>query len=325
MPRYLLLGLILVLLMPIPAHAAQYVVQPGDTLAAIARRYGVSQSALAAANGISNANVIVTGHVLTVPAGTSVSTVGEGMYRVQWGDSLSSLALRFGTTVSTLQALNPSLGQYLLTGQWLRLTGSSAPVALTTSATYVVQPGDTLSAIASAHGVTVASLAAVNNLRSWDLVVAGSHLSIPVTSVSVGATTSNAVYDPYGARSLITYWASVYGVPVTMALAVAWQESGFNQSAVSSTGAIGVMQMEPYTAVRVDQMLGRTFDLSVEGDNVQAGVYWLSVLLHYYGGDERMAVAAYYEGTRNVARFGLFTDTVQYVADVMALMGRFGG
>jgi hypothetical protein len=58
---------------------------------------------------------------------------------------------------------------------------------------------------------------------------------------------------------------------------------------------------------------------------VRAGVYWLSVLLRYYGGDERWAAAAYYQGTRSLATRGWFTDTHQYVADVMSLRVSFGG
>jgi soluble lytic murein transglycosylase-like protein len=126
-------------------------------------------------------------------------------------------------------------------------------------------------------------------------------------------------------RSLIVSDASWYGIEASLALAVAYEESGFNQAAVSRTGAIGVMQIEPYTGAHISRLLGRTINLYYLNDNVQAGVYWLSVLVRYYGGDERLAVAAYYEGARALARRGMYRDTVQYVANVMALKYRFGG
>jgi soluble lytic murein transglycosylase-like protein len=130
------------------------------------------------------------------------------------------------------------------------------------------------------------------------------------------------VYDPWTARSLIVQDAAIFGMNSTLPLAVAWEESGFNQTLTSSTGAIGVMQVEPYTGTHISQLLGRHFNLYDVADNVYAGVYWLSVLLRYYGWNERLAVAAYYQGTRSLARVGMYADTRQYVANVMALQLR---
>jgi soluble lytic murein transglycosylase-like protein len=106
---------------------------------------------------------------------------------------------------------------------------------------------------------------------------------------------------------------------------VGWQESGFNQTLTSRTGAIGVMQVEPYTGIHISALLGRPFNLYNVDDNVHAGVFWLSHLLAYYGGNERLAIAAYYQGTRSIAEHGFFQDTIQYVADVLSLESSFGG
>lgn len=311
--------LILALSAPIPAAASSYVVRPGDSLAGIASRYHVSLAALARANNVRNVNLIRSGSILQIPGPRSVDTTRRLLYRVQWGDTLSGVAARYRTTVAVIRALNPSLGPYLLAGRWIVLrAGSSysATVAGSSRAVgrHVVQVGETLSGIAATYGVSIGSLMTANGLSNPDLVRIGSVLAIP-SSLGSGV----GVYDPWTARSLIVQDAAIFGMGATLPLAVAWEESGFNQTLTSSTGAIGVMQVEPYTGAHISRILGRQLNLYAVSDNVYAGVYWLSVLLRYYGWNERLAVAAYYQGTRSLARVGMYADTRQYVANVMAL------
>jgi LysM repeat protein len=85
-----------------------YTVVAGDTLWGIADRYGTTVSMLASINHISNQNLIFAGDVLTVPEGTSASRSPnrDGTYRVSEGDTLWSIAARFGSTVSVLAATN---------------------------------------------------------------------------------------------------------------------------------------------------------------------------------------------------------------------------
>jgi len=98
-----------------------YIMQPGDTLAAVAKRYNISLQELARLNGIVNAARVVIGQVLAVPgpgnnrpggtvAPTIIPTVpgtsAGGTYVVQRGDNLFRIALRFGVTLQTLQRLN---------------------------------------------------------------------------------------------------------------------------------------------------------------------------------------------------------------------------
>ena len=80
-----------------------YVIQPGDTLSGIAQKYGTTYNALAALNNTSNPNLIYAGTTIKVPENASAS--GK-YYTVRPGDTLSEIALRFGTTVSALQSLN---------------------------------------------------------------------------------------------------------------------------------------------------------------------------------------------------------------------------
>jgi LysM repeat protein len=117
--QWLAIALLVVVLVGVPTSAlaapdtGSYVVQRGDTLAAIAARSGVSMSALAQANGIRNANLIYVGQILTVPgqsesgsAASSKPASGGSVYVVRRGDTLSSIAARYGTSVSALMAAN---------------------------------------------------------------------------------------------------------------------------------------------------------------------------------------------------------------------------
>jgi N-acetylmuramoyl-L-alanine amidase len=120
--------------------------------------------------------------------------------------------------------------------------------------------------------------------------------------------------------------AAQYGVSPSLAAAIAWQESGFNNSMVSSANARGVMQVMPGTWDYVQRNLAqRQLDPSSATDNVHAGVMYLRRLLDETGGDENAAIAGYYQGVRSVRERGMYDDTSRYVANVQALRGRFGG
>jgi len=124
-PNYIVPGQVLVIPaaggaeMPEPtASAAQpaactptYTVQRGDWFYAIARRFGVSVTALAQANPSINSNIVYPGQVLNIPCGTnpapSGGTTPSGKsYVVRPGDTLFSIAIRFGTTVYAIQIAN---------------------------------------------------------------------------------------------------------------------------------------------------------------------------------------------------------------------------
>jgi soluble lytic murein transglycosylase-like protein len=121
--------------------------------------------------------------------------------------------------------------------------------------------------------------------------------------------------------------ASANGVPPAFADAIGYQESGFNNDLVSSAGAVGVMQILPGTWNWINGSLngGTALDPASATDNVRAGSEMLHSLLAATGGDTSMAAAGYYQGLASVQQNGMFADTQQYVNDVAALMGQFGG
>lgn len=184
-----------------------YTVHAGDTLSAIAERYGVSTSYLAQLNGISDPNLVFAGQVIKVGGGAGgTSSGGTSTYTIRPGDTLDSIAARFGTTVSRLVSLNNIANPNLIfAGQTLRVGGSgSVPPptrAVTVSAvshTYTVQAGDTLGSIAARFGTTVANLAALNHIADPNLIFAGQviHLS--------GAALPAAAPDPAPAPAIAT-------------------------------------------------------------------------------------------------------------------------
>lgn len=114
---------------PAPAAAVcgdTYTVKRGDYLSKIARTCGVTLYDLLVANPqIINANIIYPGQVIRITAGADIPVTG-GTYVVQRGDTLFKIATRYGTTVSTLMALNPEIrySWLIYTGQVIRLPGS---------------------------------------------------------------------------------------------------------------------------------------------------------------------------------------------------------
>ncbi len=113
--------------------------------------------------------------------------------------------------------------------------------------------------------------------------------------------------------------ADEYGVPVNLLKAVAKAESGFQADAVSSCGAEGIMQLMPSTAASLG--VGDPFDPE---QNIMGGAKYLGGLLSSYGGDEKLALAAYNAGSGAVKKYGgvpPFAETQNYVKRVLSYAG----
>jgi len=100
---------------------------------------------------------------------------------VQWGDTLTGIALLCGTTVNAIRAANPGLGWWLYAGQTLYIpTGSSPSYPPATGGTYVVKAGDTLGKIASRMGTSLSALLAVNpQIGNPSLIYVGQVINLP--------------------------------------------------------------------------------------------------------------------------------------------------
>jgi peptidoglycan hydrolase-like protein with peptidoglycan-binding domain len=180
---------------------------------------------------------------------------------------------------------------------------------------YVVRPGDSLTAIAGRFGTSVAALARQNGLDPGRPLLIGKRLRVSVTPTPFVASRSSV-------RATLTRTAATYGVDPALVRALAWMESGFQPHVVSGAGALGVMQVTPATWDFVeDVLLARKVPRTTEG-NILVGVLFLRHLLREFGGDERLALAAYYQGAKAVRDRGLFAETMTYVEAIRSLRGR---
>lgn len=143
-------------------------------------------------------------------------------YRVRPGDTLTAIAARHHTTVAALARLN-ELGPADLLPVGITLRLPDRPRERLTP--YFVRLGDTLSEIAFEHGVTVAEIARINGLDPAELLIEGRRLMLP------------AGPPKERIRASINRWAGHYRIPRFLALALAWQESGYQARVVSEAGA----------------------------------------------------------------------------------------
>ena len=358
MRRYLVTSLLATLAFAAPASAeVSHTVQPGETLWSIAAANNLTTRTVAAYNGLSEDAQVVLGSTIRVPttvegyaalqgsgsapADPAAAPASGGGYTVQPGDTLSSIAASAGVSVADLAAANgldPT--GVLVAGDTLSVSGGgggSAGGAPPAQGAYTVRAGDTLSSLAAGAGVSIADMAAMNGLDPAGVLVEGTVLKLPSGAPAPARASEPAPApvvpqaDPaptpasLGAADIQSV-ASQYGVSPSLAAAIAWQESGFNNAMVSPANARGVMQVMPGTWDYVQQNLAaRALDPGSATDNVHAGVMYLKRLLDETGGDENAAIAGYYQGLQSVRDRGLYDDTQHYVANVQALRGRFGG
>lgn len=259
-----------------------------------------------------------------------VLSAGSGrVVTVRRGDTLWSLAQRHNTTVAQLRALNeiPGNSSLIYAGQRLRVSGSTPTKATTVRRYHTVVRGDTLIGIARRYHKSTGWIAAKNKLPRSGVVMLGQRLLVGVRTTRTQSSRRSpnrprAVPREY-ARALIRAEARRAGVPVDLALALAYMESGFQQDVVSHAGAVGVMQVMPQTGAWVSRYLvGRPLNLARVEDNVVAGVRYLALLLRITG-RESTALAGYYQGLASVRANGLYTDTKRYIKNIQVLKRRF--
>jgi N-acetylmuramoyl-L-alanine amidase len=304
-----------------PAAArTHYVVRYGDTLTGIAHAHGISLERLAHLNHRRPYAILREGTVLVVPGGRAHH--GRA-YTVRFGDTLSGIAARFGTTVDRLARRNGLAPRgILLAGSTLRVpsSGGSPHHSSGFRGRYRVVPGDTLTGIAARFGVGIHRLARANGLRRNGILLAGITLRVPAHArVRRSAPVATGLWSVTAA---IDAWSAHYGVDAALARAISWQESGFQIDILSPADAWGPMQVTPGTWQYVeDVLIGHPVARTGDGD-IRIGVALLHHLISDFGGNTELAVAAYYQGEGSVRAFGMFPETVWYVDNVMALRGR---
>ena len=124
------------------------------------------------------------------------------------------------------------------------------------------------------------------------------------------------------AKAILIRAARHHHVNPNFVLAVSYWESGWNQAARSRTGAVGLMQIEPYTAATAGPaLLHRVVDLNNPTDNAELGAALLRSYLDQLH-DPRLVLAAYYQGLSGVRRHGIYPSSRTYVEGIWRLRNR---
>lgn len=261
---------------------------------------------------------------LSVIDAASATAAPSSSHEVEPGETVWEIAVRYGTSASEVAAVNGLADPDLVVdGTVLRIPGgASGPIG------HVLTPGETLSHVAVRYGTTTAALARANAIADTDFVLAGTTLRVPRSTGRPAATTTQetatAVRDPSDVEALLEDAAARFGWDANLVKAIAWQESGWNNAAVSSADARGIMQVLPGTNRLVSEpRAGRRLDLSDPVDNVEAGMQYLELLVELTGGDPEAILAGYFQGVRSVNTNGRFVATERYIDNVLALRDRF--
>ena len=182
-----------------------YTVQEGDTLTSIAQKYDTTVHEITVTNSIVNPNLIYVGEVLKIyPGNRSIikrKKVFTTTYIVQSGDTLTSIAIKFDTTVQAIAELNDLQNPNLIyVGEILKIPTNSrgnlsAPSSRHYIKTYIVQSGDTLTSIAKKFNTTVDKIALLNNITNPNLIYPGQILKIETSiNSSIRGYNFNTMY-----------------------------------------------------------------------------------------------------------------------------------
>ena len=334
-------------------------VRSGDTLSDIAIAHRSTVGALIARNKIRDGgNFLAIGRQLWVPRTTPAHAPAPAVARtathvVRSGDTLGGIAAHYKVSLATLYSLNKiSRTAYIQIGQQIKVPApaaratakASTSIAVTTTA-LTVRSGDTIGAIAVRQGVSQASLLKANGLTSSSVLQIGQTLKV-VTAVNKVADSANtfagrtysdrivraaaanrfylaqqSVPSRMETKALIESTAQRQGIDPSLALAISWQESGWNQRQVSVANAIGVMQVIPSSGVWASELSGHKLNLLDTQDNITAGMVILRSLSRS-AHSEQEAIAGYYQGLYSVQHNGIYPDTRQYVKSILALKSR---
>ncbi|NHW48905.1 LysM peptidoglycan-binding domain-containing protein [Paenarthrobacter sp. MSM-2-10-13] len=361
-----------------PSVPDTYTIVRGDTISAIARRFNLDTTAVLQLNKLSATTLIYPGQTIKLtgtapaaptrpapaaPSAPSAPTTAT-VYTVVPGDTLGAIAAKHNVPLASIFSWNGLNGSSIIyPGQKIKVSGGSAPSApaapapapapLAGTGSYTIKAGDTLSSIASRHGVTLAALmAANNNVTATTVIYPGQKLTIPgaglqpagetkplVPSTFLGFTYPPAVVSsanenkallnasPVPSRaemkSIVADTARRMGVSPSLALAFAEQESGFDQRAVSPANAIGTMQVIPSSGQWASDLVGRKLNLLDPYDNATAGVAIIRTLIAT-SKDLDTAIAGYYQGQYSVSKYGMYDDTKRYVESIKARQRTFG-
>ncbi|MDJ0338848.1 LysM peptidoglycan-binding domain-containing protein [Cryobacterium sp. PH31-O1] len=260
---------------PIQVAPVQYSVVDGDTVSGIAARFGLSTAAVLALNGLDSRALIFAGQVLTLTqaaapaAAPAVPAASAGSYTVQSGDTISGIASAHGLKTADVLGANGLTGSSVIfPGQVVLLAAAPAmeaavfvaPVAAAV-ATHTIASGETITAVASAAGVSVQAVLDANGLGWSSIIYPGQVLTLPVTGppasvaaaaapitvATAGVVTPMSEEMRLNAQTIVSVGrgAGVGDTGLVVALAAAAQESGLRNVDHGDRDSLGLFQQRP--------------------------------------------------------------------------------
>lgn len=186
-----------------PANAAVHVVQPGDTLFHLAEQYHTTVEAISAANGIDDARFILVGQELIIP-GVEALPAGARTYDIQPGDTLDTLAARFGTSVERLASDNAITSPAgLFVGQALTVQpDDTQPAPTPMRAIHHARAGDNVFRVALRYNVPLNALLRANDLTLTHMLPAHSRVWIPAADAGTDGAALKDLPQPFTAMDL---------------------------------------------------------------------------------------------------------------------------
>ncbi|MCC6435408.1 MAG: LysM peptidoglycan-binding domain-containing protein [Acidimicrobiales bacterium] len=311
-----------------------YTVRPGDTLYSIAKRFGTTAAELTTRNALVNAGQIRAGSILIVPAvpdggaprfDTQAGTVAIN-YTVVSGDTLNSIARRFGTSAATLASSNGiSNPNTIFVGQVI-----SIPLGTRTGTPEdgpTLRPSDVGDPALSMPGGAPVPTAPTTPTPTPTQPNPTPVPSDPATPATLPRSLfGNAATDPARLALVPVFdrWADTYGVPRDLMKGMAFVESGWRKDALSSSGAVGIGQLMPDTSRWIASTLigDPTLDPNDPEDNIRMMARYLQYL-RANAASESHAIGAYYQGLGSVQRNGLQPVTLTYIQKVQAARAAF--
>ena len=291
------------------SSGGSYTVKSGDTLSGIAARHSMGLSKILSLNGLKATSTIypgqkikVSGSAATVQTAKTSSTTASASgssYTVKAGDTLYGIAIKHNITLSKL----------------LQSSGLKS--------TSVIYPGQKIKVSGAGSSGTDVNAASAEPLVPSTFL----HYSYPKAVVAKANENKRLLLStPQPSQSqmkaIIADTARSMGVDPALALAHAYQESGFQQTAVSPANAIGAMQVIPSSGDWASDLVGRKLNLLDPYDNATAGVAIIRSLVRT-SDDLDDAIASYYQGQHSVKTHGMFDDTKTYVKAIKAHMKNF--
>jgi LysM repeat protein len=197
---------------------------------------------------------------------------------------------------------------------------------------HTVLAGDSLGRISDDYHTNIWSLARLNHIADIDWIFVGQRLCIPTSAGSVSGLLPNGGIRKFAynalekssrrqVASLLRRASARHNLPANLVMAIAWQESGWNQHVIAHDGGIGTMQIMPSTAQSLNRQVNGHYDPYKLRDNIELGAIYLHSLWQGFHGDETKVISAYNQGGWSVIHKGI--SNWDYVHSVQTLMKQY--